>query len=113
MNHIDSAEDCSVFFLRKIRINERLNREFFEHLKVKMVTLRLSLQRTKEMDDWLAELEALHRVLSEGLEANDKMTEGLIGAKDHLARILASKDKKKLFCSSWQLFEGYLLFDVH
>lgn len=76
------------------RCRPRLNQQFFEHLKVEMGTLRFALQRTKEMDDRLAELEALHRVLTEGLEAYDKMTGDLIGAKDRLARILASKDKK-------------------
>eukprot|EP01018_Ginkgo_biloba_P006067 Gb_29626 [translate_table: standard] len=56
--------------------------------------IRFAVSRTKEMDDRLVELEALHKVLTEGIEAYDQMAADLIGAKDRLSRILASKDKK-------------------
>ncbi|KAH9318506.1 hypothetical protein KI387_020275, partial [Taxus chinensis] len=78
------------------RCRPRLNQDFFKHLQVEMGTLCFAHSRTKDMDDRLVELETLHKVLIEGIEAYDKMAEDLIGAKDRLARILASKDKKAM-----------------
>lgn len=99
----DTAADLAEYFLETeapeieyeiARCRPRLNQEFLEYLKAEMATLRFALPRTKEMDDRLVELEALHKVLTEGIEAYDRMAVDLIGAKDRLARILASEDKK-------------------
>eukprot|EP00252_Welwitschia_mirabilis_P016837 TRINITY_DN3742_c0_g1_i1.p2 TRINITY_DN3742_c0_g1~~TRINITY_DN3742_c0_g1_i1.p2 ORF type:complete len:126 (-),score=28.69 TRINITY_DN3742_c0_g1_i1:576-953(-) len=72
----------------------RLNQEFLEHLKKEIGTLRFAVNRTQEIDDRLIELEALYKILVEGIEAYDKMTSDLTQAKDRLANILSSKDKK-------------------
>jgi hypothetical protein len=80
--------------LQRLKLRVRLNQDFLEYLQAEMATLRFALSRTKEMDDRLVELEALHKVLTEGIEAYDRMAVDIIGAKDRLAKILASKDKK-------------------
>eukprot|EP00252_Welwitschia_mirabilis_P016838 TRINITY_DN3742_c0_g1_i2.p1 TRINITY_DN3742_c0_g1~~TRINITY_DN3742_c0_g1_i2.p1 ORF type:complete len:262 (-),score=40.35 TRINITY_DN3742_c0_g1_i2:576-1304(-) len=76
------------------RCRPRLNQEFLEHLKKEIGTLRFAVNRTQEIDDRLIELEALYKILVEGIEAYDKMTSDLTQAKDRLANILSSKDKK-------------------
>jgi len=99
----DTAADLVEYFLETeapeieyeiARCRPRLNQDFLEYLQAEMATLRFALSRTKEMDDRLVELEALHKVLTEGIEAYDRMAVDIIGAKDRLAKILASKDKK-------------------
>jgi len=99
----DNAADLVEYFLvteaaeieyEIARCRPRLNQEFLEYLQAEVATLRFALSRTKEMDDRLVELEALHKVLTEGIEAYDRMAVDIIGAKDRLARIFASEDKK-------------------
>lgn len=99
----DNAADLVEYFLvteaaeieyEIARCRSRLNQEFLEYLQAETATLRFALSRTKEMDDRLVELEALHKVLTEGIEAYDMMAGDVIGAKDRLSRIFASGDKK-------------------
>ncbi|XP_020083823.1 uncharacterized protein LOC109707142 [Ananas comosus] len=76
------------------RLRLRLNKEFFDHLQREVGQLRFALNRTKEMDERLIELEAMQKVLLEGTEAYDKMQEDLVSAKERLMKILQSKDRK-------------------
>nr|CAD1843558.1 unnamed protein product [Ananas comosus var. bracteatus] len=76
------------------RLRLRLNKEFFDHLQHEVGQLRFALNRTKEMDERLIELEAMQKVLLEGTEAYDKMQEDLVSAKERLMKILQSKDRK-------------------
>ncbi|KAJ7519121.1 hypothetical protein O6H91_20G023700 [Diphasiastrum complanatum] len=76
------------------RCRLRLNGEFFSYLQQEVSSLRFSLDRTKDVEDRLVELEALQQVLIEGTEAYDKLSLDLVRAKAQLARILASKDKR-------------------
>ncbi|MQL89238.1 hypothetical protein Taro_021815, partial [Colocasia esculenta] len=76
------------------RLRPRLNKELFDHLQLELAQLRFAVNRTKEMEDRLIELDAMQKVLLEGTEAYDKMQEDLVLAKERLARILQSKDRK-------------------
>ncbi|KAJ8650056.1 hypothetical protein MRB53_003079 [Persea americana] len=76
------------------RLRPRLNEEFFTHLQNELGQLRFSVSRTEDMEDRLIELEAMQKVLLEGTEAYDKLQNDLILAKQRLAKILQSKDKK-------------------
>ncbi|THU56731.1 hypothetical protein C4D60_Mb11t20290 [Musa balbisiana] len=48
------------------RLRPRLNKEFFDHLRVELGQLRFAVNRTTEMEDRLIELEAMQKVLQEG-----------------------------------------------
>lgn len=76
------------------RLRPRLNEEFFDHIKLELGQLRFAVSRTKEMEDRVIELEAIQKVLLEGIEAYDKMEADLVSAKERLMKILQSKDKK-------------------
>ncbi|XP_068635053.1 uncharacterized protein [Aristolochia californica] len=76
------------------RIRPRLNKEFLAHLQFELGQLRFAVSRTKDMVDRLIELEAMQKVLEEGIEAYDKMQTELIVAKERLAKILQAQDKK-------------------
>ncbi|XP_058085265.1 uncharacterized protein LOC131232799 isoform X2 [Magnolia sinica] len=76
------------------RLRPRLDKEFFTHLQNELGQLRFSVSRTKDMEDRLIELEAMQKVLLEGTEAYDKMQSELVLAKQRLAKILQSEDKK-------------------
>ncbi|ERN01183.1 uncharacterized protein LOC18429264 isoform X1 [Amborella trichopoda] len=76
------------------RLRPRLNEEFFKHLQFELGQLRFAVTKTKDMEDRLIELEAMQKVLLEGTEAYDRMQADLILAKERLARIFQSKDKK-------------------
>ncbi|KAL6004888.1 hypothetical protein ACLOJK_005445 [Asimina triloba] len=73
---------------------EMLDKEFFAHLQSELGQLRFAVTRTEEMEDRVIELEAMQKVLLEGTEAYDKMQSELVLAKQRLAKILQSKDKK-------------------
>ncbi|KAG9452433.1 hypothetical protein H6P81_005337 [Aristolochia fimbriata] len=76
------------------RLRPRLTKEFLAHLKYELGELRFAVSRTKDMEDRMIELEAMQKVLEEGLEAYDKMQTELIVAKERLAKILQAQDKK-------------------
>lgn len=76
------------------RLRSRLNKEFFDHLRLELGQIRFAVSRTKEMEDRLIELEAIQKVLLEGTEAYDKMQEDLVSVKGRLMKILQSKDRK-------------------
>lgn len=76
------------------RLRPRLNKEFFDHLKLELGQLRFAVSRTKEMEDRVVELEAMQKVLLELTEAYDKMEADLVSTKERLMRILQSKDRK-------------------
>ncbi|XP_072954431.1 uncharacterized protein [Typha angustifolia] len=76
------------------RLRPRLSKEFFDHLQRELGQLRFAVTRTEEMDARLIELEALQKVLEEGIDAYDKMQLDLVSAKERLMRILQSKDRK-------------------
>lgn len=76
------------------RCRPRLDEDFFSFLQREIGSARFSVNRTKETEDRLVELEALNKVLQEGIEAYDKMTIDMLGAKERLGKLLASKDKK-------------------
>ncbi|XP_022737043.1 uncharacterized protein LOC111289941 isoform X2 [Durio zibethinus] len=76
------------------RLRQRLNEEFFSHLKFEIGQIRFAVSKTEDMEDRLIELEALQKALQEGTEAFDKMQADLITAKQSLTKILTSKDIK-------------------
>ncbi|XP_031501873.1 uncharacterized protein LOC116265426 isoform X1 [Nymphaea colorata] len=76
------------------RLRPRLTKEFFAHVELEIGQLRFAVTKTKDMEDRLIELEAMHKVLVEGIDAYDKMQGDLVLAKERLSRILQSKDKK-------------------
>ncbi|MCO5573588.1 hypothetical protein L7F22_027360 [Adiantum nelumboides] len=76
------------------RCRPRLNEEFFTFLQKEIGSLRFSINQTKETEDRLIELEALNKVLQEGIEAYDKLAKNMLGARERLARLLSSKDKR-------------------
>lgn len=76
------------------RLRPRLNKEFFDHIKLELGQLRFAVSRTNEMEDRVIELEAIQKVLLEGTEAYDKMQADLVSAKERLVKILQSEDKK-------------------
>lgn len=76
------------------RLRTRLTKEFFDHVQLELTQLRFAVSRTNEMEDRMIELEAMKKVLEEGLEAYDKMQTDLVLSRERLAKILQSKDKK-------------------
>ncbi|CAM6034828.1 unnamed protein product [Sphagnum compactum] len=76
------------------RYRPRLQDDFFSHLKSEIGSLRFAVNHTQDVEDRLTELEALDKVLQEGLEAYDRLASDLVGAKDRLTHILVSKDKR-------------------
>ncbi|KAK6274893.1 hypothetical protein POUND7_004602 [Theobroma cacao] len=76
------------------RLRQRLDEEFFSHLKFEIGQIRFAVSKTEDMEDKLIELEALQKALQEGIEAYDKMQADLITAKKSLTKILTSKDIK-------------------
>lgn len=76
------------------RLRPRLNKEFFDHLKLELGQLRFAVSRTKEMEDRVVELEAMQKVLLELTEAYDKLEADLVSTKERLMRILQSKDRR-------------------
>ncbi|XWS49797.1 hypothetical protein CRYUN_Cryun12cG0033500 [Craigia yunnanensis] len=76
------------------RLRQRLDEEFFSHLKFEIGQIRFAVSKTEDMEDRLIELEALQKALQEGTEAYNKMQADLITAKKSLTKILASKDIK-------------------
>ncbi|XVF10775.1 hypothetical protein REPUB_Repub07fG0212100 [Reevesia pubescens] len=76
------------------RLRQRLDEEFFSHLKFEIGQIRFAVSKTEDMEDRLIELEALQKALQEGTEAYDKMQVNLITAKQSLTKILTSKDIK-------------------
>ncbi|KAI5068421.1 hypothetical protein GOP47_0016766 [Adiantum capillus-veneris] len=76
------------------RCRPRLNEEFFSFLQNEIGSVRFSVNQTKETEDRLVELEALNKVLQEGLEAYDKLTKNMLGARERLARLLSAQDKR-------------------
>ncbi|KAJ4953556.1 hypothetical protein NE237_030388 [Protea cynaroides] len=76
------------------RLRPRLNQEFFSHLQIELGQLKFAVSRTEAMEDRLAELETMQKVLLEGTEAHDKMQVDLIKVKESLTKILTSKDVK-------------------
>ncbi|XP_043687411.1 uncharacterized protein LOC122638614 isoform X1 [Telopea speciosissima] len=76
------------------RLRHILNQEFFSHLQFELGQLRFAMSKTEAMEDRLAELETMQKVLLEGTEAYDKMQADLIKAKESLTKILTSKDVK-------------------
>ncbi|XP_022759083.1 uncharacterized protein LOC111305628 isoform X3 [Durio zibethinus] len=76
------------------RLRQRLDEEFFSHLKFEIGQIRFAVSKTEDMEDRLIELEALQKALQEGTEAYDKMQADLIAAKKSLTNILTSKDIK-------------------
>lgn len=76
------------------RLRPRLTKEFFDHLQLEVSKLKFAVSKTQDMDDRLIELEALLKVLAEGIEAYDKLQSDLLSAKDKLAKIFQSRDRK-------------------
>ncbi|XP_047322415.1 uncharacterized protein LOC124926265 [Impatiens glandulifera] len=76
------------------RLRPRLNKEFFDHLKLDLGKLRFAVTKTQDMEDRLIELEAVQKALEEGIEAYDKMQTDLVKARESLTKILTSKDVK-------------------
>lgn len=76
------------------RLRPRLNKEFFDHLKLELGQLRFAVSRTKEMEDRVIELEAMQKVMLELTEACDKMEADLVSTKERLMKILQAKDRK-------------------
>ncbi|KAH7434286.1 hypothetical protein KP509_06G009400 [Ceratopteris richardii] len=76
------------------RCRPRLTEDFFSYLRNEIGSIRFSVNQTKEMEDRLHELEVLNKVLEEGIEAYDKLTKDMLGARERLTRLLSSKDKK-------------------
>ncbi|XP_078442611.1 dimethylallyl, adenosine tRNA methylthiotransferase [Wolffia australiana] len=76
------------------RLRQRLNKEFFDHVQRELSQLKFAVSRTAEMEDRLVELEAMQKVLEEGIEAYDKMQQDLVLARERLTKILQSEDKK-------------------
>ncbi|XVF52683.1 hypothetical protein PTKIN_Ptkin05aG0038100 [Pterospermum kingtungense] len=76
------------------RLRQRLDEEFFSHLKLEIGQIRFAVSKTEDMEDRLIELEALQKALQEGIEAYDKMQADLVTAKQSLTKILTSEDIK-------------------
>ncbi|KAL6885551.1 hypothetical protein ACP4OV_010330 [Aristida adscensionis] len=76
------------------RLRPRLNQGFFDHITREIAQIKFSVTRTAEMEDRLIELEAMQRVLLEGIEAYDKLQNDLVTAKERLLKILQATDRK-------------------
>uniref|UniRef100_A0A0D9ZGA4 Uncharacterized protein n=3 Tax=Oryza TaxID=4527 RepID=A0A0D9ZGA4_9ORYZ len=76
------------------RLRPRLNQPFFDYIQREIAQIKFSITRTAEMEDRLIELEAMQKVLLEGVEAYDKLQNDLVSAKERLTKILQSSDKK-------------------
>ncbi|TVU06842.1 hypothetical protein EJB05_46878 [Eragrostis curvula] len=76
------------------RLRPRLNQGFFDHITREIAQIKFSVTRTAEMEDRLIELEAMQKVLLEGIEAYDKLQNDLVTAKQRLMNILQSTDRK-------------------
>ncbi|XWS38512.1 hypothetical protein CRYUN_Cryun19dG0137600 [Craigia yunnanensis] len=87
------------------RLRQRLDEEFFSHLKFEIGQIRFAVSKTEDMEDRLIELEALQKALQEGTEAYDKMQADLVTAKKSLTKILTSKDIKATLLEMVELNE--------
>ncbi|KAL6638702.1 hypothetical protein ACP70R_023813 [Stipagrostis hirtigluma subsp. patula] len=76
------------------RLRPRLNQGFFDYITREIAEIKFAVTRTAEMEDRLIELEAMQKVLLEGVEAYDKLQEDLVTAKERLMKILQSSDRK-------------------
>ncbi|GJN12012.1 hypothetical protein PR202_ga30255 [Eleusine coracana subsp. coracana] len=76
------------------RLRPRLNQGFFDHIMREIAQIKFAVTRTAEMEDRLIELEAMHKVLLEGVEAYDELQNDLVTAKERLMKILQSRDRK-------------------
>ncbi|EFJ31589.1 hypothetical protein SELMODRAFT_270619 [Selaginella moellendorffii] len=76
------------------RCRLRLTDSFLSFLNTEIASLKFKINRTQDIEDRLVELEALQKVLTEGIEAYDRLATDLVQAKERVARIFASKDKK-------------------
>lgn len=76
------------------RLRPRLNEAFFNHISREIAQIKFAVTRTAEMEDRLIELEAMQKVLLEGVEAYDKLQNDLVTAKERLMKILQSSDRK-------------------
>eukprot|EP00850_Spirogloea_muscicola_P013290 SM000089S23846 [mRNA] locus=s89:345175:347169:- [translate_table: standard] len=88
------ATEAQEFEYEVARNRRRLTEEFFEQLGREIGELRFATQRSPQTEDRLVELQALEKVLKEGMESHDRMTSNFVVAKDRLAKILASENKK-------------------
>lgn len=76
------------------RLRPRLNKGFFDYIQREIATIKFAVTRTAEMEDRLIELEAMQKVIGEGVEAYDKLQNDLVTAKERLTKILQSRDRK-------------------
>lgn len=76
------------------RLRPRLSQDFFGHVSREIAQIKFAVTRTAEMEDRLIELEAMQKVLLEGVEAYDKLQNDLVTAKERLMKILQSSDRK-------------------
>jgi hypothetical protein len=76
------------------RCRPRLDDVFFSSLRSEIGLLRFGVNPAEGSEERLNELEALQEVLTQGVEAYDKLAADFTGAKDGLTRILTSKDKR-------------------
>ncbi|GJN38377.1 hypothetical protein PR202_gb27413 [Eleusine coracana subsp. coracana] len=76
------------------RLRPRLNQGFFDHIMREIAQIKFAVTRTAEMEDRLIELEAMQKVLLEGVEAYDALQNDLVTAKERLMKILQSRDRK-------------------
>nr|GMD98230.1 uncharacterized protein LOC109153087 [Ipomoea batatas]GMD99134.1 uncharacterized protein LOC109153087 [Ipomoea batatas] len=99
----DKVEDLVEYFLDTeaqeiefeiARLRPRLNKDFFDHLKLELGKLRFAVSKTKDVEDRQIELESLQKALEEGTEAYDKMQADLVTARASLTMILTSKNVK-------------------
>ncbi|VAI42360.1 uncharacterized protein [Triticum aestivum] len=77
------------------RLRPRLNKAFFDHIQREIAQIKFAVTRTAANEDRLIELEAMQKVIGEGVEAYDKLQNDLVTAKERLTNILQSKDRKK------------------
>ncbi|XP_037475328.1 subtilisin-like protease SBT5.3 isoform X2 [Triticum dicoccoides] len=77
------------------RLRPRLNKGFFDHIQREIAQIKFAVTRTAANEDRLIELEAMQKVIGEGVEAYDKLQNDLVTAKERLTNILQSKDRKK------------------
>ncbi|CAM6104651.1 unnamed protein product [Calypogeia fissa] len=76
------------------RCRPRLDEVFFSFLRSEIGLLRFGVNPEEGSEDRLAELDQLQTLLTEGVEAYDKLAADFTGAKEGLTRILTSKDKR-------------------
>lgn len=79
------------------RCRARLTPAFFAVLSSEKTNAKFSLlpSSSDSDSDRLIELEALEKVLLDGIAAYDRMAEEMVNAKEKLARILESREKKQ------------------